>query len=63
MFFANFWFNLIGVIQMEKQDSWEDEDEEPKEEEKSADETQVVKKAKPQKNLKKTIEEREVSIP
>lgn len=42
-----------------KQDSWEDEDEEAKEEEKSTDEV-VVKKSKPQKNLRKTIEEKEV---
>lgn len=49
--------------EFQNQDSWEDEDEEPKEEEKPADEAQVVKKTKPQKNLKKQIEEKEVSEP
>lgn len=47
-----------------KQESWEDEDEEEEEskEDKSGEEAQVVKKAKPQKNLSKKIAEREVSI-
>lgn len=49
-----------GEDEDDVKDSWEDEDEEAKEEEeKSVDDAQVVKKAKPQKNLKKTIEEKE----
>lgn len=60
-------FTLILIAQFFlcvwiKQDSWEDEDEEAKEDEKS-DETEVVRKAKPQKNLTKKIAEREVSPP
>lgn len=54
--------SIFSVCVWIKQDSWEDEEEEAKEDEKS-DETEVVRKAKPQKNLTKKIAEREVSPP
>lgn len=50
-----------GEDEDDVKDSWEDDDEEEKDDKKSGegDEAQVVKKAKPQKNLSKKIAERE----
>lgn len=55
---------LIFYSSIAKQDSWEDEDEEPKEDEDKDPESEakMVKKTKPQKDLKKRIAEKEVSF-